>query len=173
MNMISCIIFFKFLILKKNLDIKFFFAEGYLFLNPEVKEELEEQGLTVWEHYVLYGKAMNLGNGLLSSSKTSKELRQKTFFEAGYLELNPDVAVVVNSYSDELLNSSHNSPSYYEALEHDAWHHYVMHGYAEGRNNGITPPKDYFFAEGYLFLNPEVKEDLEEQGLTVWEHYVL
>ena len=51
----------------------------------------------------------------------------------------------------------------------DPWHHYVLKGRKEGRDNGLHPKKDMFFPEGYLEMYP----DVAESGIAPWRHYVL
>ncbi|WP_294488367.1 rhamnan synthesis F family protein [uncultured Mailhella sp.] len=58
---------------------KNFFAEGYLFLYPDVAES----GMDPWEHYIRYGKKEGRTNGFPCSFQFSAE---------EYLELNQDVA---------------------------------------------------------------------------------
>ena len=132
-----------------------FFAEGYVFLNPTVDLEIEEikdnEGitLTLWEHYVLYGKDKNYLNGV--------QPPRDVFFKEGYLLQNHDIA----------------------KAKVDPWKHYVKFGFKEGRGNGLVPKNNEFFAEGYVFLNPTVDLEIEEiknnEGITLslWEHYVL
>lgn len=51
----------------------------------------------------------------------------------------------------------------------DPWHHYVLRGKQEGRDNGQHPGQELFFREGYLVMYPFVAES----GLDPWHHYVL
>jgi glycosyltransferase involved in cell wall biosynthesis len=51
----------------------------------------------------------------------------------------------------------------------DPWHHYVLKGKAEGRDNGLHPNGSIFFAAGYLEMYP----DAAKSGMDPWRHYVL
>ena len=51
----------------------------------------------------------------------------------------------------------------------DPWHHYVLSGKKDGRDNGLHPKDGMFFAEGYLEMYP----DVVQSGLDPWHHYVL
>lgn len=56
------------------------------------------------------------------------------FFAEGYLGMYPDVS----------------------AAGVDPWHHYVLIGKKEGRDNGLHPDELQFFAKGYLEMYPDV-----------------
>ena len=51
----------------------------------------------------------------------------------------------------------------------DPWQHYVMSGKKDGRDNGLHPAEDIFYAAGYLEMYP----DIAETGIDPWRHYVL
>ena len=51
----------------------------------------------------------------------------------------------------------------------DPWRHYILYGKKEGRDNGLHPKEEQFFAEGYLEMYP----DVARSDMDPWRHYIL
>ena len=97
---------------------------------------------------VVFGKDLNVRpNHYVLKENVSRHPKNGQFFAQGYLEMYPDV----------------------EKKKMDPWHHYVLYGKKEGRDNGMHPLKSQFCAEKYLEKNP----DVAKARIDPWHHYVL
>ena len=155
-----------------------FFSAGYKLLYPECSTE----GMTPWQHYLIYGKRKGFDNG-----NNPPDIK---FFPEGYEFEYPDVNeskedpwrhYAENGHSEGRDNGLHPGAGEFFAEGYlamypdvkkagaDPWHHYVLHGKKEGRDNGLHPGAGEFFAEGYLAMYPDVKK----AGADPWHHYVL